>query len=94
MKKRTSAARLAAELDIPKSRAIEAGMKAKLIVAVLAEIRRRQLTHAYLAEPSGLARTPVTGVLSGSLQKVSLGRILRLVEAAGLEADIKVLRAA
>jgi predicted XRE-type DNA-binding protein len=69
-------------------------MKAKLIAAVVAEVRRRHLTHANLADRSGLPRSAVTGILSGSLQKVSLGRVLRLIEAAGLEADVRVRRAA
>ena len=43
---------------------------------------------------ASLGRSTVTGILSGSLQRVSLGRILRLVEAAGLEADVRVRRAA
>jgi predicted RNase H-like HicB family nuclease len=42
-----------------------------------------KLTHADLAERSGLPRTAVTGILSGSLQKVMIDRVLRLVEAAG-----------
>jgi hypothetical protein len=36
----------------------------------------------------------VTGILSGSLRKVTIDRVLRLVEAAGLEAAIRVRRAA
>ena len=36
----------------------------------------------------------VTGILSGSLQKVTIDRVLRLVDAAGLEANIRVRRAA
>ena len=36
----------------------------------------------------------VTGILAGSLQKVTIDRLLRLVDAAGLEAHIKVRRAA
>ena len=35
----------------------------------------------------------VTGILSGSLQKVTIDRVLRLVEAAGLEAEIRIRRA-
>jgi transcriptional regulator with XRE-family HTH domain len=58
------------------------------------EVRRRGLTHAELAKRSGLSRTTVTGILSGSLQKVTIDRVLRLVEAAGLEAQLKVRRAA
>jgi predicted XRE-type DNA-binding protein len=69
-------------------------MKAQLIQAVVVEAKRRGLTHAVLAERSGLARTAVTGILNGSLQKVTIDRVLRLIEAAGLEAEVKVRRAA
>jgi hypothetical protein len=47
-----------------------------------------------LAERFGLAGTAVTGILSGSLQKVSLGRVRRLLDAAGLEAEVRVKRTA
>jgi len=36
----------------------------------------------------------VTGILSGSLQKVTIDRLLRLLEAVGLEANVRVRRAA
>jgi predicted XRE-type DNA-binding protein len=52
------------------------------------------LTHAELARRSGLPRSAVTGILSGSLQKVTIDRVLRLVTAAGLEANVRVRRAA
>lgn len=94
MTKKTSADRLAKLLGIPKSRGLEAVLKAQLIAAVLREVDRRGLTHVELAERSGLPRSAVTGILSGSLQKVTIDRVLRLVEAAGLEADIRVRRAA
>ena len=94
MTKNTSPKRLAKLLAIPKSRGLEAVLKARLIAAVLRETARRKLTHADLAERSGLPRSAVTGILSGSLQKVTIDRVLRLVEAAGLEADIRVRRAA
>ena len=94
MKKRTSAAVLAKQLGISKSRGLEAVMKARLISAILREVERRQLTHDQLAQRSGLPRSAVTGILSGSLQKVTIDRVLRLVDAAGLEAEIRVRRAA
>ena len=94
MTRTASAERLAKLLGIPKSRGLEAVLKARLIAAVLRETARRNLTHAALAERSGLPRSAVTGILSGSLQKVTIDRVLRLVEAAGLEADIRVRRAA
>ena len=94
MKKKTSAAQLAKQLGIPKSRALEAVLKAQLIAAVVREVGRRGLTHTELAARSGLPRSAVTGILSGSLQKVTIDRVLRLVEAAGLEAKFSVRRAA
>ena len=94
MKRKTSAAQLAKQLGIPKSRGLEAVLKAQMIAAVAREVGRRHLTHVELATRSGLPRSAVTGILSGSLQKVTIDRLLRLVEAAGLEAEVRVRRAA
>lgn len=95
MKKKTTGANLAKQLSIPKSRGLEAVMKATLTSKILREVNRRGgLTHAQLAERSGLPRSAVTGILSGSLQKVTLDRLLRLAQAAGLTAEIKIRRAA
>jgi predicted XRE-type DNA-binding protein len=85
---------LAKQLGIPKSRGLEAVLKAQLIEAIVREVGVRGLTHAELASRSGLPRSAVTGILSGSLQKVTIDRVLRLLEAAGLEANIRVRRAA
>ncbi len=92
--KKTSATSLAKQLGIRKSRALEAVIKAQLISAVAEEAKRRKLTHAKLATLSGLSRTTVTGILSGSLQRVTIDRVLRLVEAVGLEAELRIRRAA
>ncbi len=89
-----SEARLASQLGISKSRAAEAVIKAQLISAVTREMDRRGLTHTEVAGRSGLPRTAVTGILSGSLQKVTIDRLLRLLEAVGLEASVKVKRTA
>jgi hypothetical protein len=43
-------------------------MKARLIAAVSREVERQKVTHAELAQRSGLPRSAVTGILSGSLQ--------------------------
>ena len=92
--RRTSPARLARQLSIPKSRGMEAVLKAQLIAAIVREVGRRGLTHADVAAHSGLPRSAVTGILSGSLQKVTIDRVLRLLEAVGLEASVRVRRAA
>jgi predicted XRE-type DNA-binding protein len=94
MKRTTSSGGLAAQLGISKSRGLEAVLKAQLIAAVSREVERQKLTHAELAQRSALPRSAVTGILSGSLQKITIDRVLRLVEAVGLEAEIKVRRAA
>jgi hypothetical protein len=47
-----------------------------------------------LAKLSGLPRSAVAGILSGSLQEVAIDRVLRLFEVVGLEAEVKVRRAA
>jgi len=93
MNRRTSPESLAKLLGIPGSRSLEAVLKAQLIAAVARE-ELRGITHAELATRSGLPRSAVTGILSGSVQKVTIDRVLRLVESAGLVADINVRRAA
>ena len=93
-KRKAWPARLARQLGIPKSRGLEAVLKAQLIAAIIREIDRRSLTHREVATRSGLPRSAVTGILSGSLQKVTIDRVLRLLGAVGLEASVKVRRAA
>ena len=90
---KTNANVLAKKLGIAKARSLEAVMKADLIDAVLRTIQRSGLTHAELAMRAGLPRSAVTGILSGSLQKVTLDRVLKLVEGAGLTAEVKVRKA-
>jgi predicted XRE-type DNA-binding protein len=94
MTRKTTADQLSRMLSIPKSRALEATLKAQLIAAVVREAGRQGLTHAELARRSGLPRSAVTGILAGSLQRVTIDRLLRLVEAAGLEAAVRIRRAA
>ena len=94
MKRMSSATHLAKQLGISRGRGLEAVMKADLIAAVLREVSRQQLPHTELAKRSELPRSAVTGILSGSLPKVTIDRVLRLVEAVGLEAEIKIRRAA
>lgn len=90
---KTSANVLAKKLNISKARSLEAVLKADLIDAVLRTIERSGLTHAELATRAGLPRSAVTGILSGSLQKITIDRVLKLVEGAGLTAEIKVRKA-
>ena len=90
MKRKTTATDLAKMLKISSARGMEAVIKARLISAVLKTVEKDAVTHAELAKRSGLPRSAVTGILSGSLQKVTIDRVLRLVEAVGLVADVRV----
>jgi predicted XRE-type DNA-binding protein len=92
--KKTSGIELARKLGIPASRGIEAVIKAQLISAITKAIEREGLTHAEVARRAGLPRSAVTGILSGSLQRVTIDRVLRLVDAIGLVAEVRVRRAA
>ena len=90
---KTTGADLAKKLGLSPARGMEAVIKAQLIGAVLKEIARTGVTHAELATRAGLPRSAVTGILSGSLQKVTIDRVLRLVEAADLAIDVRVRKA-
>ncbi len=91
---KSSAQTLSKKLKISKSRGLEAVIKADLIDAIVKSIKKEKMTHSSIAKESGLSRSTITGILSGSLQKVTLDRILKLVEAVGLTAEIKVRKAA
>ena len=94
MKHQLKGIELAQKLGISPSRGIEAVLKAQLIAAVEKESEKQKLTHSELAKRSKLPRSAVTGILSGSLQKVTLDRILKLVEAVGLFPEIKLKKLA
>lgn len=90
MKRKSTGHEIAKMTGVSVARGLEAVIKAKLITGILDAMKKHHLTHVQLAGKSGLPRSAVTGILSGSLQKVTIDRVLRLVEAAGLTAEIKV----
>lgn len=90
--KATSGTELARKLGIAPARGMEAVIKAQLISAVIKVAEAEGLTHAEVAKRSGLPRSAVTGILSGSLQKITIDRVLKLIEAVGLVAEVKVKR--
>ena len=94
MKRKLSSAELSKELNISAARGMEAVIKAQLITAILKAVEKHKFTHMELARRSGLPRSAVTGILSGSLQRVTIDRVLRLAEAAKLRAEVRVKDAA
>ena len=59
-------------------------MKAKLKKRIIQETEAKGLTCAELAETSGLSRSVVSGIVNGSLQSVSIERLIRLASALNL----------
>jgi predicted XRE-type DNA-binding protein len=94
MKRKSTGAEIAKMVGISPARGMEAVIKAQLITAVLEAIQKKQITHMELAKRAKLPRSAVTGILSGSLQKVTIDRVLRLIEAAGLIAEVRVKKSA
>lgn len=94
MKNKTNGHKLAELLKISPSRGMEAVIKAQLIKGILDAMKKEELTHLELSKRSGLSRSAVTGILTGSLQKVTIDRVLRLVEAVGLVAEIRLRKVA
>ena len=94
MKRKSSISQLAKIAGVSQARGMEATLKAQLISAVLDVVHKDHITHADLAKRSKIPRSAVTGILSGSLQKITIDRILKLVEAVGLTAEIKTKRTA
>ena len=90
MKQSAKGLDLAKKLGISPLRGVEAVIKAQLIAAVIKEVQKQELTHVELAKKSKLPRSAVTGILSGSLQKITIDRILKLVEAVGLLPELRL----
>jgi predicted XRE-type DNA-binding protein len=86
--------KIAELLNISNSRGMEATIKAQLIAGICSAVEKGGLTHQELSKRSGLPCSAVTGILTGSLQKITIDRILKLVEAVGLIAEVKLRRAA
>ena len=94
MKRKNTGTELAKITGTSSARGMEAVIKAQLITAVLHAIESKKMTHEQIAKLSKLPRSAVTGILSGSLQKITIDRVLRLVEAVGLIAEIKIKKSA
>jgi predicted XRE-type DNA-binding protein len=94
MKRIMNSTKIAKMFSVSQARGMEAVIKAQLISAVMKQVEKDGVTHAQLAARSGLPRSAVTGILSGSVQKVTIDRVLKMVEAAGLVADVRVRKAA
>ena len=60
---------------------------------MIREIERRGLTHNQVAELADVSQSTVTGIINGSLQKVTVDRLLRIIGAIGLGVEVRVKKA-
>ncbi len=96
MKSKTykNASDLAADLGLSPERGLVAEMKAKLTKEIIKAIEKQNLTHKEVSELSGVPRSAVTGIINGSLQKVSVDRLIRILGTLGKTIELKIKTAA
>ena len=96
MKSKTykNASALAESFGLPSERGLVAEMKAKLTKEIIKAISKNGLTHKEVAELSGVPRSAVTGIINGSLQKVSIDRLIRILGVLGKTIELKIKKAA
>ena len=85
---------LGKDLGISPERVGISEMKTKLKQRIIQETLKRNVSNVQLAESSGLTRTVVSGIINGSLQSVSLERLIRLAFAIDLVVGINIRKAA
>ncbi|MBI2519517.1 MAG: XRE family transcriptional regulator [Bdellovibrio sp.] len=78
------------DLGVTSDRVLISKMKTTLKKRIIKETEVRELTCAELAEASGLSRTVVSGIVNGSLQSVSIERLIRLASALSLSVELNI----
>jgi predicted XRE-type DNA-binding protein len=90
----SSATDFAESIGVSGQRTVESKLKAKLVAAIRKEIDRQNLSHDKVAKLAGVARTNVTGIISGSVSSVTLDRLVRIAAALGLSMDLEIKKSA
>ena len=81
---------LGKDLGVPKDQIEIIKMKTKLKQQIGKKAQKLDLSMAEIAEMSGLTRSVVSGIINGSLQSVSMERLLKLAFALDLSIDLKI----
>jgi predicted XRE-type DNA-binding protein len=90
----SSASAFAESIGVSEARSTESKLKAKLVAAIRREIDRQELSHNKVAKLAGVARTNVTGIISGSVTSVTLDRLVRIAAALGLSMELEIKKSA
>jgi len=65
-------------------------LKAKLTKEIILTIQEQEVTHQEVADLSGVPRSAITGIVNGSLQKVTLDRLVRIIGALGKKIELSI----
>jgi predicted XRE-type DNA-binding protein len=90
VKKYKNPSELAIALGLPKERGQLSELKAKITKEIIKAIANQQITHQQLSDISGVPRSAITGIINGSLQKVTLDRLIRILCSLGLKVEMKI----
>lgn len=85
---------LGKDLGLSRDQIEIAKIKTKIKLRIKKLVEKNNITMTKLAETSGLTRSVVSGIINGSLQSVSLERLIRLASALDLSVDITLRKAA
>ncbi|MBT7610592.1 MAG: XRE family transcriptional regulator [Bacteriovoracaceae bacterium] len=67
-----------------------AELKAKLTKEIIKIINKKGLTHQEVSSLSSVPRSAITGIVSGSLQKVTIDRLMRVLSSLGKSISFKL----
>ncbi|MCB9091209.1 MAG: XRE family transcriptional regulator [Halobacteriovoraceae bacterium] len=82
------------DLGLSKEQVQIAKLKTKIKKSIQEKAEKIDFSITEIADMSGLARTTVSGIINGSLQSVSMERLLKLAFALDLSVDLKIGKAA
>jgi predicted XRE-type DNA-binding protein len=71
-----------------------AELKANLTMEIIKAIDKKGLTHQEVADLSTVPCSAITGIISGSLQKVTVDRLMKILSSLGKSITVKVKDAA
>lgn len=90
MKRYKNTKDLAVALGLSEERGQLAELKTKLTKEIIRTLVLQELTHQELSNLSGVPRSAITGIINGSLQKVTIDRLVRILFSLGYTVEMKL----
>ena len=84
---------LANDLGLPSDRGVIAEFKARLTKEIIKTIDKKYLTHKEVSVISGISPSTIKGIVNGSLQRVSLEKLIHILASLGKVVDFKIKKA-